>query len=524
MFPAAALYAFSLLAVAYAQQPGTLTAEVHPKLSTKTCSAGGSCTTNANTVVLDANWRWTHSTSSATNCYTGNTWDATLCPDDVTCAANCALDGADYEGTYGITASGDSLTLKFVTQSSGRNVGSRVYLMDTSDSKYELFNLKNQEFTFTVDMSQLPCGLNGALYFSQMEADGGQARFPTNKAGTKFGTGYCDSQCPQDIKFISGKANVQGWNAASNSANTGTGAMGTCCTEMDIWEGNSMGEAFTPHVCSVTEQTACTGDDCGNESDNRYDALCDKDGCDFNSFRMGDKSFLGPGLTVDTTKPITVVTQFLTSDGTASGDLTEIRRVYVQNGKVIPNSNSTITGVTGNSITDSFCAAQKTAFGDTNTFAAKGGLKAMGDAFEKGMVLVLSLWDDYAVNMLWLDSAYPTTAPATQPGIARGNCSTTSGVPATIEAASPNAQVIYSDIRVGPIGSTFSSSGSSAPPPTQPSQPAGPTSAPGSTPTQPSGTGAPHFGQCGGIGWTGPTTCAGGFTCTVSNPYYSQCL
>ena len=92
-----------------------------------------------------------------------------------------------------------------------------------------------------------------------------------------------------------------------------------------------MGEAFTPHVCSVTEQTACTGDDCGNGSDNRYDAFCDKDGCDFNSFRMGNKSFLGPGLTVDTNSVITVVTQFITSDNTTTGDLSEIRRIYVQN-------------------------------------------------------------------------------------------------------------------------------------------------------------------------------------------------
>jgi cellulose 1,4-beta-cellobiosidase len=28
----------------------------------------------------------------------------------------------------------------------------------------------------------------------------------------------------------------------------------------------------------------------------------------------------------------------------------------------------------------------------------------------------------------------------------------------------------------------------------------------------------------GGIGWTGPTTCISGYTCTYSNPYYSQCL
>jgi len=32
------------------------------------------------------------------------------------------------------------------------------------------------------------------------------------------------------------------------------------------------------------------------------------------------------------------------------------------------------------------------------------------------------------------------------------------------------------------------------------------------------------WGQCGGIGWAGATTCAAGSVCVVSNPYYSQCL
>lgn len=31
------------------------------------------------------------------------------------------------------------------------------------------------------------------------------------------------------------------------------------------------------------------------------------------------------------------------------------------------------------------------------------------------------------------------------------------------------------------------------------------------------------WGQCGGIGWTGATTCTSGNTCVVLNPYYSQC-
>ncbi|KAH3633908.1 hypothetical protein KXW27_000358, partial [Aspergillus fumigatus] len=28
---------------------------------------------------------------------------------------------------------------------------------------------------------------------------------------------------------------------------------------------------------------------------------------------------------------------------------------------------------------------------------------------------------------------------------------------------------------------------------------------------------AEHWGQCGGNGWTGPTACASGYTCTVIN-------
>ncbi|KAF3164208.1 hypothetical protein TWF225_010995 [Orbilia oligospora] len=35
---------------------------------------------------------------------------------------------------------------------------------------------------------------------------------------------------------------------------------------------------------------------------------------------------------------------------------------------------------------------------------------------------------------------------------------------------------------------------------------------------------APAWGQCGGIGWTGPTNCASGSSCVKSNDYYSQCI
>ena len=88
----------------------------------------------------------------------------------------------------------------------GKNIGSRVFLTDGEE--YTIFKLKNREFSFTVDVSNLPCGLNGALYFVEMDKDGGKSQYFTNKAGAKYGTGYCDAQCPHDIKFINGKVHI----------------------------------------------------------------------------------------------------------------------------------------------------------------------------------------------------------------------------------------------------------------------------------------------------------------------------
>lgn len=246
--------------------------------------------------------------------------------------------------------------------------------------------------------------------------------------------------------------------------------MGTCCNEMDVWEANSISAAFTPHPCTVAGQTACTGNDCGPTAD-RTAGVCDPNGCDFNSFRMGDTSFYGPGLTVDTTKPFTVVTQFLTSDNTTTGTLSEIRRLYVQNGNVIANSKTNIPGMaTFDSVTTDFCTAQMAATNNTNSFQQHGGLAAMGQSFAKGVVLVLSIWDDYAAEMLWLDSDYPTNLPATNPGVARGTCATTSGQPAQIEPTGQNVQVKFSNIKLGTIGSTYTG-GTSVTPPTNPTTP-----------------------------------------------------
>lgn len=78
-------------------------------------------------------------------------------------------------------------------------------MLSENKDKYQMFQLKNQEFTYDVDVSMLPCGANGALYFIAMPEDGGVKGIKgNNTAGAKFGTGYCDAQCSLWEKFVNG--------------------------------------------------------------------------------------------------------------------------------------------------------------------------------------------------------------------------------------------------------------------------------------------------------------------------------
>jgi cellulose 1,4-beta-cellobiosidase len=409
------------------------------------CTKAAGCVEEETTVTLDANWRWTHEASGYQNCYTDGEWSTEYCTDSAACAASCAVEGVDKQGykeSYGIKKVADGIELQFVAPKG--NVGSRVYLLDGKES-YKMFKLKNREFTLDVETSSLACGLNGAVYFVEMDADGGKG-VGDNDAGAKFGTGYCDAQCPHDIKWIEGEANVDGES-------------GICCFEMDIWEANRRATAYIAHPCKKDGPFKCKGASCGDGQEGRYSGVCDKDGCDLNTYRMGNPSFYGMGdqFEVDSRKPLTVVTQFLTNDGTDSGDLVEIRQLYLQNGKVMKSPDSTTAGVKGNAITDEFCTAQKSVFSDPNDFKKKGGLKNMGESLDRGMVLTLSLWDDQATEMRWLDSTFPVGEPATEPGNARGPCDDQDNSPNHLRSVHQHATVKYSNIKYGEIGSTFES-------------------------------------------------------------------
>lgn len=293
-------------------------------------------------------------------------------------------------------------------------VSPRVYLLDESGKNYDMLKLLNQEISFDVDVSSLVCGMNGALYLAEMLGDGGRSAL--NPAGAQFGTGYCDAQCSVDA-WVNGVANVNG--------------SGVCCSEMDLWEANARATALTPHVCNITGVYECQGDSCGSEG------VCDKSGCGFNPYALGDHDYYGYKEVVDTKKRFTVVTQFLTKDGTARGTLKEIRRLYVQGGKVIQNAVVEVSGEEVDSITNEYCSDV------ASFFQQMGGLKQMGKALQRGMVLIFSIWNDSGAFMNWLDSG------------SAGPCNSTEGNPALIEAQHPDTSVTFSNIRWGDIGSTF---------------------------------------------------------------------
>jgi len=442
-------------------------------------------------MTLDANWRWIHKKDNYQNCYTGNTWNG--CSSNADCAQNCVLEGVSkdkYENTYGVSQIDNGVQLNFVTEHQhGVNVGSRLYMLDEDGQNYKMFYLKNREFAMTFDVSHAMCGMNGAMYFVEMDKAGEKGK-QYNQAGAKYGTGYCDAQCPHDIKFIGGEANYRGWqpNPKDKSNNMGAGQYGACCAEMDIWEANSMANAYTPHPCNIKGQLRCEGKDCGdNDKGERYEGVCDKDGCDINPYRMGNTSFYGRGddYLVDTLKPVTTVTQFVTTDGTDDGDLKEVRRFYVQDGKVIHSPKTVILGkdTKFDSITDEFCAAKKNLFGDINDYAKKGGDKEMGESLDRGQVLAVSLWDDVHVNMLWLDSAYPLDKDSTLPGVKRGDCpGGESSTPSYVRKTYPKGYVRFQNAYVGPIGSYPTPSPPTPPPPLPPAPPP-PAPAPVSSPS-----------------------------------------
>jgi cellulose 1,4-beta-cellobiosidase len=145
------------------------------------------------------------------------------------------------------------------------------------------------------------------------------------------------------------------------------------------------------------------------------------------------------------------VTRFHTS----AGQLSEVRRFYVQNGKVIPNANSTIAGIVGDSITEKYCEDKRNVFNEGHPmFSDFGGMAAMTAALAKGMVLTMKIDDFPAIGQI--DSTFPPDLDPNAPGMRRGTCMPWTWDPNwPLTETSPDSTVFFKNFRYGPIGSTY---------------------------------------------------------------------
>lgn len=154
-----------------------------------------------------------------------------------------------------------------------------------SPNSYFLMPLLGNTFTFTVDMSQVGCSCNGALYAVSMPAyNSAQQLVPGNN-----GEYYCD-------------ANKVG---------------GTFCPEMYIMEANKYAMASTAHTCQYVPP--------------HYYPSCDRGGCGKNVLDA-DYNGYGPGKTIDTNKPFTLSVSFVTD---SAGTLSSINNHFFQEGRSI---------------------------------------------------------------------------------------------------------------------------------------------------------------------------------------------
>jgi cellulose 1,4-beta-cellobiosidase len=404
----------SLLSTTLGQGRGT--AEVHPAFIYQTCTSPGCITKHIN-IVIDSEWRKIV-TAAGTPCLKPNgEFDIpNNCANASDCSAKCLLNGYNYSHAS-VMISGGTVRLGLVNPDG--SIGSRFYLYDAAAGEYDVWKPIGKEIAFDIDVSALGCGANAALYFVEMDADGGTGRFPMNMAGAAYGTGYCDAQCPRDGKFIGDNANVGR-------------RYGSCCFEWDVFEANAYATQMAAHACGVSEPASVCERDCSK---------CDTSGCAINPYRFEaqngfkNHSFYGRGKQVNTNQPVTVVTQFISD--TETGNLKEVKRLYIQGGKVTQTVAKIHNGKQYRTIGDDFCT-NGSAGGDA--YARFGGDAAFTASFKRGVVLALSLGIDRSMG--WLSE------------IADGPCSSPGGKEGVI-AQNQDSYVVISNLKYGDLDTTY---------------------------------------------------------------------
>ncbi|WYZ42510.1 hypothetical protein EsH8_VI_000209 [Colletotrichum jinshuiense] len=135
---------------------------------------------------------------------------------------------------------------------------------------------------------------------------------------------------------------------------------------------------------------------------------------------------------------------------------------------------------------------------------------SLAPAGVKGTALYKSTDPGILFNLYTSPLVYPVPGPTLVAGLPSTVAQSTARITATSSATLPggnsgsNPTTLRTTTTLVPIGTS--------------------TRAATTTTTAAGGTTVPKYGQCGGQGWTGPTTCAAGSTCQALNAFYSQCV
>ncbi|CAE6501649.1 unnamed protein product [Rhizoctonia solani] len=171
-------------------------------------------------------------------------------------------------------------------------------------------------------------------------------------------------------------------------------------------------------------------------------------------------------------------------------------------------------------------------------------VEVTGDGTETGPTELVAFPGAYTASTpgivfdMYKGGDYPIPGPSVWTGGAGSPASSASAssVSSAVVSASPASSAPVTETSVAATTASRTSAGATTTTPAVQT----PASATGTTATPTSASGsssaaAPspsasvsgtvaQYGQCGGLTYTGPTTCASSFTCKKSNDYYSQCL
>ncbi|KAF4500420.1 cellulose 1,4-beta-cellobiosidase [Fusarium agapanthi] len=327
-------FGVSLFTSAYAQWPCGNIEEVHTPFTWHQCIQKP-CTEYFSAIVLESSLR-------ETNCCAGS-FDVkdlhrTQCKkkDKDTCPADCCVEGADYRA-HGIKAVGTSLTMD-LGATAPHVPKDLIRVMPLEDERYPnrpLVRRHDSEYTFDIDVRNVPPGYKARVSLNRMLPDGARSEKKGDKAGARYGTGYYDATCDKGQRFVEGRANYDGWVPDKHDPMLGTGRTGACCHNTVLWEGNIESTDYHWSPCLPPWYHRCDKDKCTTK--------CFAFGCRWNPNGNKMEPFYGPGPTntIDSKKTFSVVTQFFIQQTPKVENIFKTRATYyVQGGKIFRSAPS----------------------------------------------------------------------------------------------------------------------------------------------------------------------------------------